>query len=1235
MAAAAAPEVTRAHGIPCLPGFVSRTARRQQRLHRATSPASKKLVTAVPDVDNMPSRFPQNAGHTAWRKSHTLNPAPKMNTLSRITVVLCTAGALSAQTITPPARPEIRPAVPVSPVAPVKKKLVARSIKLPVIFEENKGQAPAPVRFSVAKPDHSIWFVDGAAVFGLSDGRAGQPRDEISRSGDKVTLRPVDRRKGAAPGKGAIITMSFAGGDKVTPKTEKEMKTKGEFLGRKVQLFGTASSIVYSGIYPGVDARFYDAGGRVRYDLTVAPGKSTSAIRLKFDGTTGLSIDGRGNLVVSTGTGIIRHSAPQVFAEAAGNRRTVKGSFVLLSANEASFRISSVRPDEKIIIDPEITYSTYLGGSGYEASENVSASGARSDVVVSTYSPDFPVGVTTGATSSSSRLLRFDCSDPANPQLVTVVGTGGYLTDCRTAPDGAAYVALETSGGSSGNFQVPSDAFDPSLHPGLVLRIEADGSVARATYFPIVVRSLAIDMSGVDPGVFVAGDTELATPPQPIQGTSLRPHAGGADGFVARLSPTLDRLVWFTYLGGSGSDVISDISVRGGQAAVVGDSSSTDYPVAAGSVQLPATPPAPSQVIQRLFVTKLDASGHIASSSVFGEPVTYNVAGGIVSNTDGGTSFSAWYGLVPVGIGSFSGSNSARVFKLNAAGTAIVREIHPSPALGFFTVDNLAADENGGVWVAGDSGHSGYATAGAVQTGVAGIIDGALARYSSAGDVEYLTYLGGSDYDLMDRVARSGGLTHCLGYTMSPDFPVTSSALQGTHMGSYDVFYTIIREAPVAFTVTKTASPSTINVNGQTTCTITVTNNGDRAGTFSVKDAPETTGLVLLATPPWQSTGNGSATSGIQTLAPGASAIFTINVAGIAPGVFSNTAQVMLTDGTLAASASTSITVNPIPLPPRLLVTVDDDVYQSSPEASPFHITVTVENLGDSPVTDVSLRHEITQGSFAFANIIGAPPVAITDPNTGLGIVDPTGNPIVNPATGRPIVIRSYSTHLDQIDPGPASAARIFVTTNTGLKTGEVRTLATATVDDFPDQQFQATGVTTIGNPVAADMVVDARLPRAGDNPAPAGYQQVFIDVSRVPANASPALPSFQLNAEIRVPQGARFPHDTDLTPETTDDTNPSIEDTDNDGIPGSRLLFMLGAEGQKFTRLMKVFGDTNPNEDTWIATFNVRNPAALPDTARILLPADVRWRSVRAFIAPGPIIDANGMEETLTNPNP
>lgn len=1160
-----------------------------------------------------------------------------MKTRVRIVVALSATSMLTAQTVTPPPRAEVRPAVPVPLQVPVKKKLVARSMRLPVIFEENRGQAPAPVRFTVAKPDHAIWFVDGGAVFGLSDGGSGRPRDEIFRNGTTVTVRPADRHAKPVPGKGAVVTMSFAGGGKVAPKTEKGLKAKGVFLGKQAQSFGLASSIAYTGIYAGVDARFYDAGGRIRYDLSIAPGKSASAIRLKFDGATGLSIDGRGNLTVSTGTGVIRHSAPKVFAEAAGKRREIKGAFVLLSANEAGFKLASVRPDERVIIDPEITYSTYLGGSEYDTPQGVSASGVRSDVLVSTSSPDFPVGVAPAASSYSTRLLRFDCSDAANPQLVTVVTSTGFVMDCQTAPDGAAYVAIERAGTPNAAFQVPADAFDSSIHPGLVVRVEPDGSIARATYFPIVVRNLAIDLGSADPGVFAGGDTELATPPQPIVGPSLRPHAGGVDGYVARLTPALDRLVWFTYLGGSGVDIFEDMSVRNGQVAIVGDSASTDYPAVPGSVQVPGTPPAPSEVIQRIFVTKLDATGHVATSSLFGEPVTWNMAGSIISNTDGGVSFSAWYGLVPAGNGLFSGTGSHYVvFKINAAGTAVVRDIRTHPPIAIYPVDNLAADENGGVWVAGYATLSGFATAGAVQSGVSGIIDGVLGRYSANGTLEYLTYLGGSDDDFIERVARSANLTHCVGYTKSPDFPTTPSAIQGAHAGGYyDAFYTIIRETPAALVVTKTASPATINVNGQSSCTITVTNGGDRPATFSVRDSAETSGLALLTAVPWQGSGSGSAMINNQTLAAGASATFTINVAGVAPGVFSNTAQVILPDGTVVASASAAITVNPIPQPPRLLVTVEDDVAVSSPESQPFHITVTVENVGATPVSDLTLRHEITQGSFAFANIIGVPPVVITDPNTGLGIVDAAGNPVINPANGNPIAIRGYATRLPQIDPGPANAARIFITTNNSLKTGEVRTLATVTTADFPDQQFQAASVTQIGRVVAADMLVDARMPRAGDDAAPAGYQQVFIDVSRVPANASPALPSFQLNAEIRVPQGASFPHDTDLTPDTADDTNPSIEDTDNDGVAGSRFLFMLGAEGQKFTRMIKVFGDTNPNEDIWIATFNVRSPSLLPDKARILLPADVRWRSVHASIQPGPITDANGMEDTLANPNP
>jgi hypothetical protein len=47
----------------------------------------------------------------------------------------------------------------------------------------------------------------------------------------------------------------------------------------------------------------------------------------------------------------------------AGEKKAVEGSYVLASANQIGFRLGEYDHSQPLVIDPVLSYSTYLGGS--------------------------------------------------------------------------------------------------------------------------------------------------------------------------------------------------------------------------------------------------------------------------------------------------------------------------------------------------------------------------------------------------------------------------------------------------------------------------------------------------------------------------------------------------------------------------------------------------------------------------------------------------------------------------------------------------------------------------------------------------------------------------------------------------------------------------------------------------------------------------------------------------------
>ena len=91
--------------------------------------------------------------------------------------------------------------------------------------------------------------------------------------------------------------------------------------------------------------------------------------------------------------------------------------------------------------------------------------------------------------------------------------------------------------------------------------------------------------------VYVAGFTGSTDFAGTLQGAQPA-NAGGDDGFVARLDPTLTTLLGATYLGGSLPDRIVAIAIHpgSGEIYVAGQTISADFPGTAGGAQPSAGP---------------------------------------------------------------------------------------------------------------------------------------------------------------------------------------------------------------------------------------------------------------------------------------------------------------------------------------------------------------------------------------------------------------------------------------------------------------------------------------------------------------------------------------------------------------------------------------------------------------------------------------------------------------------
>jgi len=236
----------------------------------------------------------------------------------------------------------------------------------------------------------------------------------------------------------------------------------------------------------------------------------------------------------------------------------------------------------------DLVYSTLLGGTDLEVGRDIATDATGSAYI-------------TGNTSSSN----FPTVTPLQP----VHGGGTDAFVAKLAPSGGTLVYSTFLGGSSGDegsgitvdaagrATVVGSTSSPNfpllapLQPALggvglidafVARLSATGALEVASYLggtgADAAVGVALDSAGA---VYVVGETGSVDFPTHA---ALQPaNAGGfRDVFVAKLTPSLDGLVYSTYLGGSGSDHARGVAVdAAGSVHLAGHTSSIDFPTQA------------------------------------------------------------------------------------------------------------------------------------------------------------------------------------------------------------------------------------------------------------------------------------------------------------------------------------------------------------------------------------------------------------------------------------------------------------------------------------------------------------------------------------------------------------------------------------------------------------------------------------------------------------------------------
>jgi hypothetical protein len=306
-------------------------------------------------------------------------------------------------------------------------------------------------------------------------------------------------------------------------------------------------------------------------------------------------------------------------------------------------------------------------------------------------------------------------------------------------------------------------------------------------------QGVAVDADG---SAYVTGYTTSPEFPITVGEVDVR----GIDAFVTKLNPEGTGLVYSTYLGGRGDDFGQSVAVDASDSAyVTGYTSSTDFPT---MLSYDTEVNGDFDV----FVAKLDPKGALTYSTYlggksadFGHGVAIDATGNAFVT---GYTMSADFPTEGAIDAEFNRDGAAEadafVAKLDPTGTVLAFSTYLGGA-GADVGYGVAVDVDG-VYVTGYTMSDDFPTSlTAFQRALSGALDAFVSKLDPSGaKLVYSTYLGGKSEDVGQGLAVDPNGAYVTGYTMSDDFPISSSAFQPKLGGDVDAFVTRFdREATI------------------------------------------------------------------------------------------------------------------------------------------------------------------------------------------------------------------------------------------------------------------------------------------------------------------------------------------------------------------------------------------------------------------------------------------------------
>ncbi len=487
-------------------------------------------------------------------------------------------------------------------------------------------------------------------------------------------------------------------------------------------------SILYKDIYPNIDWHLYfTEEGALEYDFIIRPSGKVSDIRWKYYGAQNIALQANGDIAIQTPNGCIIEKAPISFEQS--SRHSVPSNFLV---KNDTIMIATSHYNGTLVIDPVIEWGTYFGGSLEDYGLDITV-----DSLGNIY--------TVGSTNSTSNI----------------------------ATNGAHQ---QTFGG--GAYHFGADAY--------VAKWSNDGQLIWASYYGGTAIDIINNVKVLNNNVYLCGFTQ-STDGIATNGSFQSDKSGNSvtyDVMLIKMDSGGLRN-WATYFGGSLND---------GNTALSMDIDANENLYLAGvtqSINFYTSNNAYSNTRQLTdgFISKFDSNGNPLWSTYYGGNGTDDITKIKVDDDGsiyitGNTNSTANLATANAYQTTHAGSEDIFISKIDTLGFPIwctyVGGMYQDKASSLSLLPNH-------VIVGGKTQSSNMSYGNSFQNTGMGLLEGIVISIAKDGQMNFVSYLGGSNNDEIVDIGLVNDDIHIMLQTNSTDNISTANSLFPTFSGQLDL----------------------------------------------------------------------------------------------------------------------------------------------------------------------------------------------------------------------------------------------------------------------------------------------------------------------------------------------------------------------------------------------------------------------------------------------------------------